>query len=133
MQRFILNCLLLWLLLFYVIYRYLKPPVVASDHIWQTLLFLVFIFIVIYFDPTIKYGNNDIYISKFSWKMFLQVADGTFIEEPGSGTVAIIEDRKVSVGTIDWLRRCCPWDYFLIKYHGVLDLFIQQFISLHTG
>lgn len=63
---------------------------------------------VIYFDPTIKYGNNDIYISKFSWKMFLQVADGTFIEEPGSGTVAIIEDRRVSVGTIDWLRRCCP-------------------------
>ncbi|KAM5562021.1 copper-transporting ATPase PAA1, chloroplastic [Rosa sericea] len=35
----------------------------------------------------------------------IQVADGTFIEEPGSGAVAIIEDKKVSVGTLDWVQR----------------------------
>lgn len=34
-----------------------------------------------------------------------QVADGTFMEEPGSGAVAIIENKKVSVGTLDWVRR----------------------------
>ncbi|KAK0590374.1 hypothetical protein LWI29_026235 [Acer saccharum] len=35
----------------------------------------------------------------------VKVVDGTFLEEPGSGTVAIIGNRKVSVGTIDWIRR----------------------------
>ncbi|KAL6211410.1 hypothetical protein ACLB2K_016636 [Fragaria x ananassa] len=35
----------------------------------------------------------------------IKVADGTFIEEPGSGAVAIIEDKQVSVGTLDWVRR----------------------------
>ncbi|XP_040363785.1 copper-transporting ATPase PAA1, chloroplastic isoform X3 [Rosa chinensis] len=35
----------------------------------------------------------------------IQVADGTFIEEPGSGAVAIIEDKRVSVGTLDWVQR----------------------------
>lgn len=37
--------------------------------------------------------------------IFWQVADGTFIEEPGSGAVAIVEDKQVSVGTLDWVRR----------------------------
>ncbi|KAK9943280.1 hypothetical protein M0R45_008894 [Rubus argutus] len=35
----------------------------------------------------------------------IKVADGTFMEEPGSGAVAIIENKKVSVGTLDWVRR----------------------------
>jgi len=35
------------------------------------------------------------------------VVDGTFIEEPGSGTVGIIENKKVSVGTLDWIQRYC--------------------------
>ncbi|KAL6213800.1 hypothetical protein ACLB2K_013240 [Fragaria x ananassa] len=35
----------------------------------------------------------------------IKVADGTFIEEPGSGAVAIVEDKQVSVGTLDWVRR----------------------------
>ncbi|XP_062176671.1 copper-transporting ATPase PAA1, chloroplastic [Alnus glutinosa] len=34
-----------------------------------------------------------------------KVVDGTFMEEPGSGTVAIIGNKKVSVGTLDWIRR----------------------------
>lgn len=34
-----------------------------------------------------------------------KVVDGTFVEEPGSGTVAIIENKKVSVGTLDWVQR----------------------------
>ncbi|KAK4564039.1 hypothetical protein RGQ29_006220 [Quercus rubra] len=34
-----------------------------------------------------------------------KVVDGTFIEEPGSGTVGIIENKKVSVGTLDWIQR----------------------------
>ncbi|GMH21062.1 hypothetical protein Nepgr_022904 [Nepenthes gracilis] len=34
-----------------------------------------------------------------------KVADGTFIEEPGSGALATIENKTVSVGTLDWVRR----------------------------
>ncbi|GLT27351.1 hypothetical protein SLA2020_023570 [Shorea laevis] len=36
---------------------------------------------------------------------FPKVLDGTFVEEPGSGAVAIVENRKVSVGTLEWVRR----------------------------
>ncbi|XP_024034167.1 copper-transporting ATPase PAA1, chloroplastic isoform X3 [Citrus sinensis] len=50
-------------------------------------------------------GKAIVEAAEFSNCQNVKVADGTFIEEPGSGTVAIIEDRKVSVGTIDWLRR----------------------------
>ncbi|XP_024019896.1 copper-transporting ATPase PAA1, chloroplastic isoform X1 [Morus notabilis] len=35
----------------------------------------------------------------------VKVADGTFVEEPGSGAVAIIDNKKVSVGTLDWVQR----------------------------
>ncbi|KAJ8755603.1 hypothetical protein K2173_022198 [Erythroxylum novogranatense] len=35
----------------------------------------------------------------------MKVKDGTFVEEPGSGTSGIIDDKKVSVGTLDWLQR----------------------------
>ncbi|XP_042492322.1 copper-transporting ATPase PAA1, chloroplastic [Macadamia integrifolia] len=35
----------------------------------------------------------------------VKVTDGTFMEEPGSGAVATIEQKKVSVGTLDWVRR----------------------------
>ncbi|XP_065850929.1 copper-transporting ATPase PAA1, chloroplastic [Euphorbia lathyris] len=34
-----------------------------------------------------------------------EVADGTFLEEPGSGAVALIENKRVSVGTLDWVQR----------------------------
>lgn len=34
-----------------------------------------------------------------------KAADGTFMEEPGSGAVATIEDRRVAVGTLEWLQR----------------------------
>lgn len=34
-----------------------------------------------------------------------EVDEGTYTEEPGSGAVAIIEDRKVSVGTLEWIKR----------------------------
>ncbi|KAK7274674.1 hypothetical protein RIF29_15771 [Crotalaria pallida] len=34
-----------------------------------------------------------------------KVADGTFLEEPGSGAVATIDDKKVSVGTWEWISR----------------------------
>ncbi|XP_073267610.1 copper-transporting ATPase PAA1, chloroplastic isoform X3 [Populus alba] len=34
-----------------------------------------------------------------------QVTDGTFMEEPGSGAVATIENKVVSVGTLDWIQR----------------------------
>ncbi|URE15938.1 E1-E2 ATPase, partial [Musa troglodytarum] len=36
--------------------------------------------------------------------------DGTFNEEPGSGVVAVVDQKKVAVGTLSWLRR-----------HGVVD------------
>ncbi|XP_022922942.1 copper-transporting ATPase PAA1, chloroplastic isoform X1 [Cucurbita moschata] len=35
----------------------------------------------------------------------LKVVDGTFIEEPGSGAVATVENRIISVGTLDWVQR----------------------------
>ncbi|KAJ7968194.1 Copper-transporting ATPase [Quillaja saponaria] len=34
-----------------------------------------------------------------------KVADGTFLEEPGSGATATIENKKVSVGTLEWVIR----------------------------
>lgn len=34
-----------------------------------------------------------------------KASDGTFIEEPGSGAVATINDRRVAVGTLEWLQR----------------------------
>ncbi|CAI0448458.1 unnamed protein product [Linum tenue] len=34
-----------------------------------------------------------------------KATDGTFAEEPGSGAVAIVDDKKVSVGTLEWVRR----------------------------
>ncbi|KAF2317345.1 hypothetical protein GH714_020514 [Hevea brasiliensis] len=35
----------------------------------------------------------------------VKVKDGTFMEEPGFGAIAIIENKKVSVGTLDWVQR----------------------------
>ncbi|KAF6148761.1 hypothetical protein GIB67_019369 [Kingdonia uniflora] len=40
----------------------------------------------------------------------MQVTDGTFREEPGSGAVATVEQKMVSVGTLEWVQR-----------HGVLE------------
>lgn len=34
-----------------------------------------------------------------------KAGEGTYMEEPGSGAVAIVENRKVSVGTLDWIKR----------------------------
>lgn len=34
-----------------------------------------------------------------------KVADETFLEEPGSGVVATVNNRKVSVGTLEWITR----------------------------
>ncbi|XP_038876702.1 copper-transporting ATPase PAA1, chloroplastic [Benincasa hispida] len=42
----------------------------------------------------------------------LKVVEGTFVEEPGSGAVATVENRIISVGTLDWVQR-----------HGVVDHF----------
>nr|XP_034903033.1 copper-transporting ATPase PAA1, chloroplastic-like [Populus alba] len=35
----------------------------------------------------------------------VKVTDGTFMEEPGSGAVATIENKVVSIGTLDWIQR----------------------------
>ena len=35
----------------------------------------------------------------------MQPDDGTFMEEPGSGAVASIGKRMVSVGSLEWVRR----------------------------
>ncbi|CAL5213638.1 unnamed protein product [Lathyrus oleraceus] len=34
-----------------------------------------------------------------------KVVDETFLEEPGSGVVAIVNNKKVSVGTLEWITR----------------------------
>ncbi|KAL8521109.1 hypothetical protein ACS0TY_011597 [Phlomoides rotata] len=35
----------------------------------------------------------------------VKVVEGTFTEEPGSGAVAIIDEKKVAVGTLEWVQR----------------------------
>ncbi|KAK4801500.1 hypothetical protein SAY86_021987 [Trapa natans] len=35
----------------------------------------------------------------------LKIIDGTFIEEPGSGALAFVEGKKVSVGNLEWVQR----------------------------
>ncbi|XP_052193142.1 copper-transporting ATPase PAA1, chloroplastic isoform X2 [Diospyros lotus] len=35
----------------------------------------------------------------------IKVADGTFMEEPGSGAVATVANKKVCIGTLDWVQR----------------------------
>ncbi|KAJ4829589.1 Polyamine N-acetyltransferase 1 [Turnera subulata] len=35
----------------------------------------------------------------------VKVTDGTFMEEPGSGAVAMVENKKVAVGTLEWVQR----------------------------
>ncbi|XP_055960270.1 copper-transporting ATPase PAA1, chloroplastic isoform X2 [Mercurialis annua] len=35
----------------------------------------------------------------------VKVTDGTFMEEPGSGAVATVGNKRVSVGTLDWVMR----------------------------
>ncbi|XP_004973752.1 copper-transporting ATPase PAA1, chloroplastic isoform X2 [Setaria italica] len=35
----------------------------------------------------------------------MKANDGSFMEEPGSGAVATIGEKQVSVGTLDWIRR----------------------------
>jgi hypothetical protein len=37
--------------------------------------------------------------------MLSQANDGSFVEEPGSGAVASIGEKQVSVGTLDWIQR----------------------------
>jgi len=44
-------------------------------------------------------------LSAYALEKILQVIDGTFLEEPGSGAVATIDNKKVSVGTLDWITR----------------------------
>ncbi|CAH9118656.1 unnamed protein product [Cuscuta europaea] len=46
----------------------------------------------------------------------VKAEDGSFTEEPGSGAVAVIGQKQVSVGTLDWVRR-----------HGVEDTRIHGY------
>ncbi|CAN4110572.1 unnamed protein product [Withania somnifera] len=52
----------------------------------------------------------------------LKVLDGTFMEEPGSGAVGYIDNKRISVGTIEWVKR-----------HGVLENPYQNFDDLKTN
>ncbi|MFQ6630116.1 hypothetical protein Gotur_007050 [Gossypium turneri] len=45
----------------------------------------------------------------------IKVVDGTFVEEPGSGAVAVIDDKTVSVGTLEWVQRHGVGDSLLLK------------------
>ncbi|KAK4378596.1 hypothetical protein RND71_000458 [Anisodus tanguticus] len=46
----------------------------------------------------------------------LKVLDGSFMEEPGSGAVGYIDNKRISVGTLDWVKR-----------NGVLENPFQEF------
>ncbi|KAG4209100.1 hypothetical protein ERO13_A03G173900v2 [Gossypium hirsutum] len=45
----------------------------------------------------------------------IKVVDGTFVEEPGSGAVAVINDKTVSVGTLEWVQRHGVGDSLLLE------------------
>ncbi|KAK9096870.1 hypothetical protein Sjap_022367 [Stephania japonica] len=55
-------------------------------------------------------GKAIVEAAKASGLQQIKVTDGTFMEEPGSGAVATIENKRVSVGTLDW-----------VKSHGVVN------------
>ncbi|KAH9697887.1 Copper-transporting ATPase PAA1 [Citrus sinensis] len=74
-------------------------------------------------------GKAIVEAAEFSNCQNVKVADGTFIEEPGSGTVAIIEDRKVSVGTIDWLRSVKPTGWDLRNEAASLMIMSMPFVN----
>lgn len=46
------------------------------------------------------------YLVKVAVFTRLQVQESTFEQEPGSGAKAIVEGKLVTVGTLEWLRRC---------------------------
>ncbi|XP_044490121.1 copper-transporting ATPase PAA1, chloroplastic [Mangifera indica] len=50
-------------------------------------------------------GKAIVEAAKAAHCQIVNVVDGTFLEEPGSGTVAVVDNRKVSVGTRDWVCR----------------------------
>ncbi|XVF86156.1 hypothetical protein PTKIN_Ptkin18bG0017500 [Pterospermum kingtungense] len=35
-----------------------------------------------------------------------QVVDGTFIKEPRSGAVVVVDNKKVPIGTLEWIKSC---------------------------
>ncbi|KAL5705266.1 P-type Cu(2+) transporter [Ranunculus cassubicifolius] len=50
-------------------------------------------------------GKAIVEAAKASGFQSMKVTDGTFKEEPGSGAVATIEHKQVSVGTLEWVQR----------------------------
>ena len=57
--------------------------------------------------------------------------DGTFVEEPGSGAVATVENKKVSVGTFDWVQRYCGTDIFIWGTHLLQNLTLNRNLNLN--
>jgi Cu2+-exporting ATPase len=43
------------------------------------------------------------------------------MEEPGSGAVATIENKVVSIGTLDWIQRYFTCWLLCIKYHSAVS------------
>jgi cation transport ATPase len=35
----------------------------------------------------------------------VQAKDGSFEQEPGSGAMAVVEGKRVAVGSLDWVQR----------------------------
>ncbi|CAI9769223.1 unnamed protein product [Fraxinus pennsylvanica] len=53
-------------------------------------------------------------VSQYSLTSFEEQAEeGTFTEEPGSGAVATIDEKKVSVGTLEWVESLLGSGLFL--------------------
>jgi hypothetical protein len=50
--------------------------------------------------------DNDSLLRAFSnLELCPQVQDSTFEQEPGSGATAIVEGKRVAVGTLEWVQR----------------------------
>lgn len=57
--------------------------------------------------------------------------DGTFVEEPGSGAVATVENKQVSVGTFDWVQRYCGIDNFIQSTRLLQSLTLNRNLCLN--
>ncbi|RVW79072.1 Copper-transporting ATPase PAA1, chloroplastic [Vitis vinifera] len=63
----------------------------------------------------------------------MKVVDGTFVEEPGSGAVATVENKKVSVGTFDWVQRYCGDNLVYSVGNGRREVWVADVWSHSEG
>ena len=59
----------------------------------------------------------------------MQADDGTFMEEPGSGAVASIGKKIVSVGSLEWVRRYFIYNHSAVVFEMTRSLLLMNFLT----